>query len=354
VTGRVCIYYRRPPERDRWLPADRFIRPWLRQLISGKPPPGGLDKVFANLCRGLDRLGIPYHVNLPFDELRPDDRVSVLGLGRHALDGYKRTNRIVAGIGLMTHPSEWPSLCEDYPVAFYLQHSEWANNVYKPFFGDRCRIWPVGIDTDAWRPADQARKSIDFLIYDKILWDRDCQVPRLLDAVHNALASRSLTYMDLRYGAYREREYKDALDKCRAMVFLCEHESQGIAYLECLASGVPILAWDQGRYLDPNRFAWGQPEISATSVPYFDERCGLRFRDIDEFPEKLAQFLDLDRSGAFNPRAFVIDTLTLERCSARFLELLDLAQTTEASSLHMAQPRRAVASAPAQRGGGPA
>src|ERR1700732_5033643 len=127
--SRICLYYRPFPESDRWLPGDRYMRPWLRRLARGKPRPSGVDKVFVNLCLGLDRLDIPYHVNLPFKALNFEDHVGVLGCGRQSLEGYDYPIPIVAGIGLMTYPTEWPSLCDDYPVVFYLQHSEWANDV---------------------------------------------------------------------------------------------------------------------------------------------------------------------------------------------------------------------------------
>src|SRR5918912_1503345 len=165
--SRLCLYYVPEPARDRWVPGDRYVRPLVRRVVRGAQRPGGLDKVFINLCLGLDKLNIEYKVNLPFKQLRRDDRVGVLGLGRTCLNGYHQSNSIVAGVGLMTHPSEWPTLCEDYPVVKYLQHSAWANNVYKPYFGSRCGIWPVGINTEEWLPAEPSGKSIDFLIYDK-------------------------------------------------------------------------------------------------------------------------------------------------------------------------------------------
>ncbi|HEY1796211.1 MAG TPA: hypothetical protein VGG57_08825 [Stellaceae bacterium] len=262
-------------------------------------------------------------MNLPFARLRPDDRVGVLGRGRHVLAGYDRPNPILAGIALMTHPTEWPTLCDDYPVAAYLQHSDWANAIYVPYFGDRCRIWPVGIDTGSWSPSPKEAKKVDCLVYDKIHWRRDRLVPELLEPVRRELRRRGMSFREVSYGHYDEATYKAALRSASCMIFLCEHESQGIAYQECLASGVPILAWDQGWCLDPDRFAWGQPEIPTTSVPYFDERCGLTFRDAADFPGKLDEFLDGARSGAFAPRDYVLDNLTLERCSARFVELLD-------------------------------
>lgn len=321
---RVCLYFRREPERDRWIAGDRFIRPIVRRIVRGKPGASGPAKVFTNLCLGLDRLGVRYQVNLPFERLQDGDLVGVIGLGRRALHGYCRGNPIVAGPGLMTHPSEWPDLCERYPVARYLQHSAWANAVYKPYYGSRCEIWPVGIDTYSWTPGDARDKQFDFLIYDKIRWQREEMVPRLLEPIRAELLRRKLRFVEIRYGCYNEQQYRRMLRQSRAMLFLCEHESQGLAYQECLASGVPVLAWDQGCCLDPNRFAWGDPEIAATSVPYFDERCGLRFRVIGEFAERLSEFLD--QCSAMAPRDYILDNLTLEHCSRRYLQILDSAR----------------------------
>jgi len=330
--SRICLYYRQEPPRDRWLRGDRYIRPAIRRMVHGRPPPGGIDKVFTNLCLGLDRLNVRYEVNLPFPQLQRDDRVGVLGRGRYGLAGYDRPSPILAGIGLMTHPSEWPTLCDDYPVAAYLQHSEWANAIYEPYFGDRCRIWPVGIDTRFWSGAPVAATTTDFLVYDKLRWQREIMVPQLLEPIRRELRRRRLSFCELRYGQYDEATYKAALRSASCMIFLCEHESQGIAYQECLASGVPILAWDQGRCLDPERFVWGQPEIAATSVPYFDHRCGLTFQDAADFPDKLNEFLDRLHAGTFAPRDFVLDNLTLEKCSSRFIELLDEASSQPAHS----------------------
>jgi hypothetical protein len=319
--SRICLYFVREPERDRWVPGDRFVRPLIRRVVRGPYRPGGIDKVFINLCLGLDRLRISYEVNLPFNRLHDDDRVGVVGRCRLVLQDYDRANPIVAGSALMTHPSEWPTLCEDHPVVAYLQPCAWCDAIYRPFYGDRCRIWPVGIDTYSWTPVDQAKKKFDFLIYDKIRWRRETLVSQMLGAIKLELARRSLSFKEIRYGFYEEKQYKAALRDCRAMIFLCEHEGQGLACQECLAADVPVLAWDQGWCLDPNRFAWGVPNIAATSVPYFDERCGVRFRGIEEFPEKLTEFLD--RRLQMAPRDYILENLTLEKCSGRYLQILE-------------------------------
>jgi glycosyltransferase involved in cell wall biosynthesis len=116
------------------------------------------------------------------------------------------------------------------------------------------------------------------------------------------------------------------------MIFLSAHESQGIAAQEAMASGVPLLAWDPGFLEDPDRFQWGQTVIPATSVPYFDARCGLTFRDAAEFTAQLPAFLAAQRASSFAPRAYVIEHLTLEKCARHFLDLVNAAQPVPRAS----------------------
>ena len=108
------------------------------------------------------------------------------------------------------------------------------------------------------------------------------------------------------------------------MIFLCEHESQGLAYQECMSCDVPIIAWDQGWCLDPDRFRWGMPEIPATSVPYFNATCGERFTSIEEFDVQLELFLERLRLKEYQPRDYILENLTLERCSGKFLDFFSM------------------------------
>lgn len=323
--SRICLYYIPELEQDRWVPGDRYWRPLVRRVVRGVPRPSGVDKVFINLCLGLDKLGVEYKVNLPYRQLRKGDRVGVLGRGKNCLRGYNQDIPIVAGIGLMTHPSEWPDLFKQYPVVKYLQHSNWASEVYKPYFGNRCAVWPVGIDTEFWQPI-VTDKSTDFLIYDKVRWNYAQRTKDLIDPIRQLLVSKGLSFEELRYGSYEPNEYKQALSRCHAMIFLCEHESQGIAYLECLSSNIPILAWDVEECLDPKRFEWQMPKIQATSVPFWDVRCGLKFETIDEFKLQLNTFLCKLREHRFSPRDYVLENLTLEKCAQHYLDILDQSQ----------------------------
>jgi hypothetical protein len=264
-------------------------------------------------------------VNVPFSKLKPTDRVGVLGRGKTCLTGYKKENPIVAGIGLMTHPSEWPDLCQQYPVQKYLQHSAWANEVYKPYYGERCQLWPVGIDTNSWQPS-KLEKQYDILIYNKIRWNKPQYAQELLAPIHILLHSKGLRVVELKYGSYTPEEFYSALQLTKAMIFLCEHESQGIALCESLSMNVPVLAWDQGWCLDPNRFKWGTSHIRATSVPFFDERCGMKFVDSNEFLTHFDHFWEKVQKDDFQPRKYILENLTLEKCAQHYIDIINSVQ----------------------------
>ena len=121
----------------------------------------------------------------------------------------------------------------------------------------------------------------------------------------------------LRYGKYTLGTYKGLLARSRAMLFLCEHETQGMANQEALASNVPVLAWDQGFWLDPNRSKWEPNAIPASSVPYFSEACGERFSGLDDFAPALDRFLE--RLPTYAPRAWVSSHLSPAKSAELYL-----------------------------------
>jgi hypothetical protein len=319
----LCLYFIKPPETDRWIFGDRYVRKFIRRIVRGKDRPGGVEKVFINLCNGLDLINKPYSINLPFNQLSPTDKVAILGVGSHCLDGYTQPNKIVAGIGLMTHPSEWKDLCTQFPVVKYLQHSDWANEVYKPYFGDRCHTWAVGIETNKWKPDTLVQKKYDFLIYNKIRWEHQKMDETLRLPIIEHLKSINATFTEIVYGKYQSDDFKSLLNQSKAVIFLCEHESQGIACCEALAMNIPVFAWENGFCLDPNRFKWGQQEIPATSVPFFDETCGMKFKDFEEFEQKIELFTNKVNRNEFSPQKYILNNLTLEKSAQRFLEIMN-------------------------------
>jgi glycosyltransferase involved in cell wall biosynthesis len=315
------IYYEEPDE-DRWVPLDRYPRRIVRRLLRGPAQPGGQKRVFLNLCAGLERIGVSYRVNdYRWAKLNPAELVCIVGKP-HVLNKMSWRNPILFGAACYSHPVDDPSLLQRLPVKKVLVPGPWMKRMCQPYWGDAVEFWPVGIDTDRWKAAGLEQKTIDVLLYDKVRWEHDRFAASLINPIREFLRTRGHSICEVRYGFYREEDFRVALAQCRTMVFLCEHESQGIAYQQALSCDVPILAWDRGGFWQdpsyyPDRVEFGP----VTSVPYWDDRCGLTFSDFGDFPPQWERFWEGYRTGRFRAREFIIDTLTLERCARRYVEL---------------------------------
>lgn len=320
---KIHLYFRVEPRKDRFFYGDRYLLGLIKKLFYKKKI-SGVEKVFLNLCKGFDQLKINYDVNLPFKKIKPGEPVVVLGYGKYALKGYNISNPLIAGVGLMTHPNDWPDIFKEYPVAKYLQHSEWTKNIYSRHYEpDKCGLWPAGIDTEKWKPAEQPLKKYDLLVYNKIMWNKPQTENTLKTPILKKLDEMGISYKEITYGNYIEPEYYSSLNDCRAMIFLCEHESQGFACCEALSMNVPVFAWDQGYWLDPNRFVWNDPVIPATSVPFFDDRCGMRFKDFQDFEKLINNFWSGVKNDDFKPREYVLENLTLKHSAQNMLNITE-------------------------------
>jgi glycosyltransferase involved in cell wall biosynthesis len=310
------------PENDRWFPLDRYPRRVIRRLVRGKARPGGHMRVFLNLCAGLDKVGISYRVNdYQYIQQHPKEVACIVGKP-HVLDKVEWKNPILFGAAGLSHPCDDPKLLERLTIRAILVPGEWERTMCEPYYGNKVIVWPVGIETDKWKPIWPEDKDIDILIYDKIRWDRERYESELINPIKSYLKQQNLKLEVIRYGSYQEKTYHNLLDRSKAMIFLCEHETQGIAYQQALSCGVPILAWDRnGFWQDPSYYPQKVKFGPVSSVPYWDSRCGIKFKNISEFPTKLEDFLNSLKHQKFASRDYIMENLTLERCAQNYVKI---------------------------------
>lgn len=316
------------PQRSRWFPGDQYLRSPIRKLLApfrGRGP-GGLAKVTFNLCLGLDKLGVEYQL-IRRPALAEPIR-TIFGLLHGPLDECRslaQAGPCIVGPGILNAAAEWPDLFSSSRAVYSIQNCEWAAAMYRPIYGDRVKIWSMGVDEERFAPRVSDQKRFDFLIYDKIRWPDVPAARGLLERCQEALREAGASTHYIRYGRYprgQEESYHEMLRQSRAMLFLSENETQGFAYNEALSLGVPVLAWNCGKWCDPSRFRYGLDEVEATSIPYWDERCGVDFRGIADFSERLGLFLHQMRSGFFAPRDYVMENLTIRQGARRYLDLI--------------------------------
>jgi len=312
-------------DRDTLLRGDRRLRRRLRKAIgylrTDRPRYSGFELSFVLLCRALTRAGRTVHVNdFAAAARNPDFPVGLCGFP-HILDHWSLPNPAVLGPGLFDHPLEAPGLMKDPRFRVYLAFSEWMRRMFARVYGDaHMALWFGGMDLEDWTDATDHPKDLDFLVYDKIRWNRDELVPRIREPVLVELARRGLAFEIVRYGQHTNDTYRRLVQRSRGLLFLCEHETQGMAYQEAMASNVPVLAWDQGYWMDPNRPRWELEPVRASSVPYFDPTCGERFghNGADDFAAALDRFMA--KRSAYAPRAWVAEHLSLEESARLYLD----------------------------------
>lgn len=302
----------------------RGVRQRIRSVLKATPRPKpnpvrGPASVERNLLAGLRRIGQSFRLNPTESAVTP--WVGVLSDPNGALPWAIRAKRsgpierLVAGPNLVVVPDEYDRILTDPAIDLVITPCKWVSDFYAqiaPNLIGRLAEWPVGVDEDYWCPdPNSAGKIVDFLIYDKI---GQAQNRLLVPAVLQELAQRGLTFETLSYGDYDLAHYRYLLRTSRAMIYLTESESQGIALFEAWACDIPTLVWDR------QLLEWkGYCMTGASSAPYLGPDCGLSFRDLTGLPGRLDKF---EASlSAFRPREFILRRFTLAQAAQAYVRL---------------------------------
>lgn len=280
---------------------------------------GGAVKVVKNLLTGLDLLGQSYVLNKALDSCRylwiHDDYRALL-----SLRDLPKDIRVVLGPNLFVMPRDIPRKAYIPPGAVYLHPSAWAVEAWRRVGFDACPLdaWPVGVEVPPLNGGRRADRRGVLLYYKS-------RPSAGLQRIEDVLRRANIEYTLVTYGFYRQEDYLAALERSRYVIWYGRHESQGLALQEALASDRPMIVIDVETVGDADpilpeyRFAKEECDTPATAAPYFDERCGIIVRSIDDLPDALATMEA--KLETYQPRAFIEENLGLEICARKFLYL---------------------------------
>ena len=267
----------------------------------------GPHKVVDNLIKSLDQEKIDYAINeeryehnflIQYDAIahekhsKIEQETTIIGPQVWLFDGY--------GQFLIENQNYYKKL---------IAPSQWVKDKFINKFNlpeDKVAIWPVGIEE-----FDNVREpSYDCLIYFKRRDESE------LSAVKTFLVSRGLSYRMVEYGGYDEIGFRNLINQAKFCFLINGTESQGIAVQEIMSMGVPIIAWDIKEWLDQGEAY----RVPATSVPFWDERCGEKFYSIDKLEETFDNFYA--RINDYDPKAYVKENLSFESSVKTLLDIL--------------------------------
>lgn len=315
----VLLFYQ-DCDRDSWFRNDRYLKRAFRpvhRLFTRKQTVSGFYVWWSLLVRALRSQGYDVRCNdYRLARQYPEHPVGLVGYP-WILNNWSLDNPALLGPGFYDHPRMNPRVMEDPRYRGYLVTCDWMKRMFEPFYAGRCLEWRAGMDLHQWTDTRHLKKDVDLLIYDKIRWNRDHYVPKLLEPIQEHLDRHGRSYRVIRYGLYDHAFYRRALREARAMIFLCEHETQGMAYQEALASNLPLLAWENGFWLDPRRPQFDPEPVPATSVPYFSPECGEKFRGAVDFGSTFDRFWA--NRDTYTPRSYVERELSFAKSAELYI-----------------------------------
>ena len=221
------------------------------------------------------------------------------------------------------HPFFTQSKPEHADRCIFTGLSDWVIPLYNEFVDlSKSNIpflpLPFGLDI---QESSKSELEYDCIIYVKR------RHPSLIEYAKSILEANSLRYRIFTYGSYDRTDYINTLRKTRFVVWIGSHESQGFGVQECLATGTPILVYDVNSMKDECdhgyfTYAHLPQKMLATTVPYWDSRCGMIVKTNQEFTDTLGIFLE--NLDVFRPSDYIKETLPDEICFRRFLTALKL------------------------------
>ena len=163
------------------------------------------------------------------------------------------------------------------------------------------------------------------IVYDKVRWERETYETDIINPIIDHLVAKFGDKVKiLQYGNYEEADFLDSAQHAKFMVFLCEHETQGFAYQQALSCNVPIFAWDRGGlWKDPFFYPDKVHFEPVTSVPYWDDSCGSKFQNFDDYLNNFNSFYELVKNDSYKPRNFILNKLSIKGSARDFKTIID-------------------------------
>jgi glycosyltransferase involved in cell wall biosynthesis len=207
----------------------------------------------------------------------------------------------------------------------YNSLSKWVGEMMLTFSELKFSIvqFPFAVDIDNFYL--KRSPNYDCLVYVK------ARHKDVMDETLGVLLSKGMTFKIIQYGSYTETDYKEKLVGCRFMLVLDAHESQGFALEEAMSCNVPLLVLDAQSmhdevdardYCSPIYNNYKDKSLKATSVPYWSDECGLLINHVSEMPDAVDNMLA--NYMKYNPREYILSTLSPKPCMERILNYFDL------------------------------
>lgn len=199
----------------------------------------------------------------------------------------------------------------------YIQPSKWARDVWRNnALCDNIKIetLPFGVNTSKFSPCKSISERNNVFIYFKRRNINELHI--LYDLLkRNGFTPKLFNYVT----KYSEEEYINYLKDSKFGIWLDAHESQGFALEEALSCDVPLLVWNVTSM--NQEYGSNYNDIKATTIPYWDERCGENFTELNELNNTFEIFIS--KLNDYKPRDYILENLSMDKCEKKFIEVIN-------------------------------
>jgi hypothetical protein len=279
--------------------------------------------LFINLCMHNKNLESLYSYGFDIDNVT-DPNLDNIDLAKYDIvyspsvpinvKKYPKT-KFIFGPHFSVFPNEQQINMITNNNSIYIQPSIWTLNLWKNF--KICenlllKSIPFSVNTKKFNEDKPINERNNIFIYFKR------RNPVELELIKKYLNNYNIKYRIFDYvQRYNEKEYLDYLHDSKYGIWLDAHESQGFALEEALACNIPLLVWNVNSM--SQEFGSNYWDFSATTIPYWDDRCGEYFTEFINFEKIFAKFIS--KLDTYKPREYILENLSSEICSKLFREL---------------------------------
>ncbi len=223
----------------------------------------------------------------------------------------------IFGPGFSVFPNKkLENIKNKYDNAVYIQPSVWVSNLWKNMNAESylpIKTLPFPVEIERFKPSNNENKTEVFIYFKR-------RKTSELNFIKDFLNNKKISYKIFDYvNKYKEEDYIQCLQNAKFGIVVDAHESQGFAIEEALSCNVPLIVWNV-TFMSQEEGA-NYPNIPCSNISYWDERCGEFFYREEEFEEAYNKFMS--KIDTYKPREYILEHLSPEKCSERFIELIN-------------------------------
>lgn len=203
-----------------------------------------------------------------------------------------------------------------YKNSIYIQPSKWVADDWKKRNVEnviKVKEFPFPVEIERFKPSNNENKTEVFIYFKR-------RKTSELNFIKDFLNNKKISYKIFDYvNKYKEEDYIQCLQNAKFGIVVDAHESQGFAIEEALSCNVPLIVWNV-TFMSQEEGA-NYPNIPCSNISYWDERCGEFFYREEEFEDTYNKFMS--KIDTYKPREYILEHLSPEKCSERFVDLIN-------------------------------